>query len=287
VKWHFLTIGIGASSYENAARRLSKEAVKSQYFSNIISETNSTLELQHKNFLDSHSKFIKENKALGYGNFLWKPYLVNYWINEIPEGDGILYLDSGCSFNLKSRAARTKFQEYLGTALRNGSLVTQLTSGQFGIDDLTENSWTTPELIDALGLSEENKKSNQIQAGIQFLISNSKNKEIIKKWWEICVLDDYKYLRNTSFESPKGTFRQNRHDQSIFSCLAKKYGMYSMLDETYFYPDWHLTGKNYPIWAMRNRSGLAINSSFTKHIPTRFLNAAANIQNSLLRFSND
>lgn len=221
MKWHFLTIGVGAANYENAARRLSKEATKSKYFSSVITETNSTLKQNHGDFLDSHSKFINENLKLGYGNFLWKPYLVNHWMNRIPEGDGLLYLDSGCSFNLKSYEAKKRFEEYMETALIHGSLVTQLRNGQFNIDDLTEKSWTTAELAEVMELSEGSKNSNQIQAGILFLINNSKNREIVKKWWDFCVVEDYKYLQNSFFENPRGVFRQNRHDQSIFSCLAK------------------------------------------------------------------
>ncbi len=286
MRWHFLTIGIGTKNYENAASRLSKEAVESKYFSTIITENNSTLKSQHSVFLESHAEFIKENKALGFGNFLWKPYLVNHWLNQIPEGDGLLYLDSGCSFNLKPIEARDRFEKYLESAVKHGSLVTQLASGQFGIADLSEESWTTPELMKEIGLSEENQKSNQIQAGILFLISNSRNKEIIRKWWDISVIEDYKYLRNSNFENPKGVLRQNRHDQSIFSSLAKKYEMYSIPDETYFYPDWYSEGRNYPIWAMRNRSGLAKNSAFTKYIPSRLMNAITEIHNKLFRFSN-
>jgi hypothetical protein len=287
VNWHFLTIGIGAANYENAARRLSKEAAKSKYFSSVITETNSTLQLKHSDFLDNHSRFMNENQTTGYGNFLWKPYLVNHWMNRIPEGDGLLYLDSGCSFNLKSHQAKKRFEDYLETALIHGSLVTQLISGQFGIDDLTEKSWTTAELADAMELSEGDKNSNQIQAGILFLISNSKNREIVKKWWDFCVVEDYKYLRNSIFENPRGVFRQNRHDQSIFSCLAKKFEVHAIPDETYFYPAWYSIGRNYPIWAMRNRSGLSRNSSINKYIPARLINAATGIHNALLRVSND
>lgn len=287
MEWHFLTIGVGAANYENAARRLSKEATKSNYFSSVITETNSTLKQNHGDFLDCHSKFINENLKLGYGNFLWKPYLVNHWMNRIPEGDGLLYLDSGCSFNLKSYEAKKRFKEYMETALIHGSLVTQLRNGQFDIDDLTEKSWTTAELAEAMEISEGSKNSNQIQAGILFLINNSKNREIVKKWWDFCVVEDYKYLQNSFFENPRGVFRQNRHDQSIFSCLAKKFEMYAIPDETYFYPEWYSNGRNYPIWAMRNRSGLSKNSSLIKYIPARLLNAATSLHNMLLRFSND
>jgi hypothetical protein len=103
VKWHFLTIGVGAKNFERAALRLGKEAAGSKSFASLIIETNKSLSSQHIDFNLTHSKFIAENAATGYGNYLWKPYLVNYWLNKIPDGDGLLYLDAGCTLNLKSR----------------------------------------------------------------------------------------------------------------------------------------------------------------------------------------
>jgi hypothetical protein len=48
------------------------------------------------------------------------------------------------------------------------------------------------------------------------------------------------------------TFRENRHDQSIFSVLRKKHGTeISEFDETWFDPDWNAQGHNYPFWAIR------------------------------------
>jgi hypothetical protein len=287
VEWHFLTVGVGDANYERAAKRLSREAQHSQYFSSVISETNATLKLHHKLFLDEHGKFISENENLGYGNFLWKSYLVKYWLNKIPAGDGLLYLDSGCSFNFKTQEAKVKFENYLETAYKKGSLLTQLTSGQFGIDDLSEKSWSTPELIELMKLSAESKNSNQIQAGVLFLINNLKNREIVGNWWETCIVDDYYYLRHSNFKNHKNILCQNRHDQSIFSCLAKKNNMHAISDETYFYPDWYKFGKYYPIWAMRNRSGISRNAPYVKHVPARLLNFAIKIQNLLLRYSND
>jgi hypothetical protein len=63
--------------------------------------------------------------------------------------------------------------------------------------------------------------------------------------------------------------------------------VHAIPDETYFYPAWYSIGRNYPIWAMRNRSGLSRNSSINKYIPSRLLNAATGIHNALLRVSND
>ena len=48
-------------------------------------------------------------------------------------------------------------------------------------------------------------------------------------------------------------FLEHRHDQSIFSLIAKKNNFFVIPDETYWNPDWNVSGKNYPIWATRLR----------------------------------
>jgi hypothetical protein len=255
--WHFLTVGIGDTQHEEAAHRLFREASKSSYFKSVNIENNSSLQAHHNLFSDEHRDFYSSKKnSRGFGNFVWKPYLVQFWLKQIPEGDGLLYLDAGCGLNLKHKKARLRMSEYLILAQANGSLLTQLVNGQFGIADFSENRWTHPALFELLKIEKNAQESNQIQAGILFLVNNSRNRMILDKWFEIATREDYKYLKSINFKSPSGELLENRHDQSIFSCLAKQNNLFTIPDETYFYPNWKSEGKEFPIWAMRNRSGI-------------------------------
>jgi hypothetical protein len=182
--------------------------------------------------------------------------LLNYWLKEIPEGEGFCYLDAGCSLNLRTDKSKNRMDQYFDLAKVKGSLLTKLVDGQFGIGNLAENRWTYPELFELLNIQTKDQNSTQIQAGIIFLINNSKNRQILSEWQDIAECDNYKYLKSISFKSPDGDLLENRHDQSIFSCLAKKHGLHAIPDETYFYPNWKSLGRDFPIWAMRNRSGI-------------------------------
>lgn len=257
MNWHFLTVGLGDTKHEKAAQRLFREASKSSYFKSVNVENNSSLQKHHTLFVDEHRDFYSSKRnSQGFGNFLWKPYLVQYWLRQIPEGDGLLYLDAGCGFNLKSKKARLRMSQYLILAQANGSLLTQLVNGQFGITDFSENRWTHPALFEHLKIEKEAQESNQIQAGILFLVNNSHNIMILDKWYDVATRENYKYLTSINFESISGELLENRHDQSIFSCLAKQGNLFTIPDETYFYPNWKSAGKEFPIWAMRNRSGI-------------------------------
>jgi hypothetical protein len=257
MQWHFLTVGLGEKNYERAAHRLTKEALLTDVFSSASCIDNSTLNSNHREFVSNHGEFLKSPaNRIGYGNFLWKPFLMLDNLKKLSEGDGLCYLDAGCVLNINNLNSSRRMKEYLSLTERNGSLLTQLVNGQFNIADLAEKKWTHPEIFELLEIEKTHQESNQIQAGIIFLINNSKNREILQSWWETSILENYRYIKDKTFISDLGEEFQNRHDQSIFSCLAKKNGMFVIPDETYFYPNWKLAGANFPIWAMRNRNGL-------------------------------
>jgi hypothetical protein len=46
-------------------------------------------------------------------------------------------------------------------------------------------------------------------------------------------------------------FIENRHDQSILSVIANRFGSIKLMDETYFNPNWNHDGMLYPFWAKR------------------------------------
>jgi hypothetical protein len=61
-----------------------------------------------------------------------------------------------------------------------------------------------------------------------------------------------------SVEKNHSSFFEHRHDQSIFSCLRKKYGTYSILNESDLdlggfrsLPSYEQRLKNKPFWAAR------------------------------------
>ncbi len=234
VKLHFLTFAEGNFFMRNAGRRIAREARESGFFSSNQIENSTSLSDHEPVFWREHGPYIT-NPAnnLGFGNYLWKPFIIHKQLSAIPEGDTLLYLDAGCHLNLKTESAIKRFTEYLEMASSQGSVVTQLLSGSFGINDLRERSWTSPKLIEELHISEEQQKSNQIQAGVLFLQKNETNLALTKEWLRYSISDGYRFLERDDWVDADGNPCTSRFDQSIFSCLAKKYGLNAIPDETY------------------------------------------------------
>lgn len=250
---HILTFAGGSLNFKQAGERFKNNALSSDFFSSIYIESEKSLKRNHKNFWKVHRNFIYSHK-LGFGHYLWKPYIISHYLSIIPENDILFYLDVGCVLNFNNIQALNRFHEYISLVSIHGSLAMQLFDGEFGIDDLSENAWNSIKIMDHLNISEDDRKQNQIQAGILLLKNNTRNKEVMQEWYNLCIKNDYEFLD----QNVKGTYEgfvSLRFDQSIFSALYKKYQLFHISDETYFPQKWFTEGAGFPIWAMRLRNG--------------------------------
>ena len=166
----------------------------------------------------------------------------------------ILFLDSGCQIN-STYQSRIRFNEYIEMALENEMLLMQLNDESFGFQNLSDSAWTKLSVLNALDSNSEFRKSNQIQSGIILAIKSEKSQRVANQWLNFCTHSNYLYLIDPSEgEEQSPEFIQHRWEQSILSLILKSEGINPIVDETYYFPDWK-KGFDFPIWAMRNRSG--------------------------------
>jgi hypothetical protein len=131
----------------------------------------------------------------------------------------------------------------------------QIKDESFGYKKLTDSSWTKRETLENLDPHQLHRFTNQFQAGIILCVRSEKSLELAKKWVDKCSESNYKLLCGPSRDSIEDEeFQDHRYEQSILSPLYKEFGLSGLADETYFFPNWDL-GKEFPIWAMRNRTG--------------------------------
>ena len=251
-KWHFLSFGGGSWDYRRAAKKIGIEAINSKIFENIFIENDKTLRINHNAFYQSNSQVLESYKR-GYGYWLWKPYLINYYLHKIPYGEGLLYLDSGCEFNINEKSL-LRFAEYTELVKKEGSLAFSLGKNLYD-SNFSEDKWTKRATLEYLKIDNDLLNESQVQATAILMLSNPKNFDFLNSWMNICGAEEYRYLLDTS-ESESEKFIEHRHDQSIFSCLYKKSGMFRLENEIYFGPDWQRNGEKFPIWGKRHRTGL-------------------------------
>jgi hypothetical protein len=250
MKKYFITFGGPSIGYRRRVKELTMQAENLIFFDRIIGFNDDILK-QDVFFWSKHSNFI-ENNFRGYGYWIWKSYLVMRVLESMEDNDILLYCDAGCVLN---PYGIDRLEEYFNivSKLESGILNFHLEPGTHPNNDLfKEFRWTKNDLFNYLDLDSEHINSNQRISGIFLLRKCPNTINFSKKWYETScnynLIDD-----SPSIISNHETFELHRHDQSILSCLSKQFNGTSIADETYFHPNWEIDGKNYPIWAVRNR----------------------------------
>lgn len=249
-----VTFSDGSYAFRAAGRRLAREADSSGWFSQQSEHwTVDTLRSKIPNFFTEHKHFIADHPK-GYGLWIWKPAILSYLIDNLEDGEMVLLLDAGCQLNTNHNSW-SRFQDYVDICRTSDLLVMQLADNSFGFKKLTDAAWTKLSTLNFLDPNSVFRNTNQIQSGIIFAIKSDKSQRIANKWMTSCIESKYSFLVDPlETESQTDDFIQHRWEQSILSLIVKSEGIQPIEDETYFYPNWS-RGMNFPIWAMRNRSG--------------------------------
>jgi hypothetical protein len=166
---------------------------------------------------DSKTHFsdkLKVNRGFGY--WVWKPQIILQTLEQLNEGDILNYCDAGCHLNPRGF---TQLNEYFTSTNRSRADILAFNVG----GTHTERKWTKGDLFDYFGVRDREDIYNSVQAlsGIIFIKKSTKSINIIKQWLQV-YYDDFSLVDDTPSKSPNfSDFIENRHDQSIFSLLAK------------------------------------------------------------------
>ena len=209
----FITFAAGTQRFKDGGNTLKQQADDTNLFDNLILYDGEYLE-NDSIFWDKHSTFFKNHKR-GYGYWLWKPYIIIKTMEQMKDGDILLYLDSMCVIEQEKKEEIEKLFEIVKTDLIIGSYT------------CIEKEWNKMDLILELDMLDDkylNTRQHQATA-IMFLVCD-KTRELVNKWYEISCnyhLIDY----SPSISENLNCFRQHRHDQAIYSLLTKKYNLHS------------------------------------------------------------
>ncbi len=218
----FLTYG--DSSFTIAKKHLSLLAKESNFFDEVVSLGPKDLD---QDFKKKYSKVLAEKKGGGY--WIWKHRIIKNLINHINKNDLIIYCDAGASLNYK---AKKRFDEYI-------EIISESEYGNFRMDcesHFKEHQYTTKEIFNYFNvdLNSDISKNTQLQAGHMIFKKNQHTIDLLNEYTNL-LNTDFKLI--TDFYSSKNqikTFKENRHDQSIFSLLSKIYGCERIQNETEF-----------------------------------------------------
>lgn len=244
--WVFVTASFGESRFHDSAERLISQARKMGVFSEYRHITDRNLAQFAPRVSRKYGSFLNSN-CKGYGFYSWKSELV-YSILKEKIGSGVMYVDAGCELNSRFFA-----RLHLRYIMKKAKEI-----GFFHVLKYRESEYTKRRVLDYFSLSPSDTSSWQVQA-TWFLLSGRMGVSVAEKWAEAC-LSDITLLDDTlGVESDE--FIENRHDQSVFSCLLKSMGISPNRHSPCFRPV-SLKSKVkcylHPVWSARNRSGASI-----------------------------
>lgn len=261
-------VAFADSRMSYTSRRLLNQVKTLKFFDGVYLFDESNLPVYFKEkFKD---KLIAGSR--GYGYWSWKPEVILMALNQIEEGDRLLYIDSGCHLNIHGKKRLIEYfnildQEEKGiiafqTDQPNQENSTLIYDGRTLFDYLNYK-WIKGDLLDYFGVRNNDNyiKKQMIWATVILIKKCLPAHKIIKEWQQI-ISERFDLLDDTPSVSPNLIgFIEHRHDQSIWSLLCLKYKIKTISSYEIFYPKYKGKRveldvqklKNFPIHAMRDK----------------------------------
>lgn len=142
-----------------ALERLGRQAEALDFFDEITLFTEHDLSAE---FTSRMGRYLTPS-CRGFGYWSWKPWAIYHVLQEMEEGDRLLYLDAGCHINANGT---DRFREYVNMLDRDSCGMLVFTNGQ------PEYKWTKGDIFCHFGVSQEDghiTHTQQIAGGHVFL----------------------------------------------------------------------------------------------------------------------
>ena len=199
-------ITYGDESFSKTKERLIKQVKTLNFFDKIYSFDSHSVSDGVKN-----SRLFQETR--GGGLWIWKPDIIYNVLMNSHENDIIVYCDAGCSvFKCKEWAKYSNL-------LKKYDIIAQK------IYQKTYN-WTRKELIDDFVKTNGKDWEYSFQFQATIVLKNTEFSRIfVKEWLDYMISQPDKILDVKPDERIKQhrSFRESRHDQSVYSAMLYKY----------------------------------------------------------------
>jgi hypothetical protein len=227
-------------------RRIEKEAISFGIFKELFLYNEFTLGKKFR----TQFKDLLRYRVRGYGYWVWKAHIIRESLLKINDGDFLLYLDSGCSLN---KQGMPRFNTYLNQVSRSKSGIMAVST-----ENLPEKKWTKGDVFDYFGVRDQKEitDTSQIQASMILIQKSKSSMDLIDSLNSAIskspsLIDD-SVSNSCNYEG----FVEHRHDQSLFSVLAKIHNVECLpLSEVYVNDKDDLTSlDDKPLWCMRMKN---------------------------------
>ncbi len=206
-----------------------KTGLKYGGFDKVITYSHEDIE---KDFYEQNKKILGQRRGNGY--WLWKPYFIKKTLEQLNPGDFLFYCDAGAYFINPI------------DPLIEISLEHNLDILSFEHFERFEYEWTKRDAFilmdcDTPDYTESRQRLSSFSLWRKSVFTMDFLNEFLKFAKDERILTD---IDNKCGYPNYKNFKENRHDQSIFSLLTKKYNLQSFRDPSQMGNKYK---KNYPI----------------------------------------
>lgn len=156
----------------------------------------------------------------GAGYWIWKAWIIREALQRVDLGHFVMYTDSGNTIGIGK-----------GERLAMLAYVSSLETSEYGVlcydSPYKESTFCSGRIIDAFGVrhSELMLQSNQIWAGFMLFRKQENVLNMIDKIIGLLFTDPWIVTDRYGSNGSMAGFKENRHDQSIFSLAFKCHGV--------------------------------------------------------------
>lgn len=177
-------------------------------------------------FFEKNKKILEQSRGNGY--WLWKPYFIQRALEELNENDYLIYLDSGAFY--------INDVKFLLDQMKKDNQYIMAFEVPF-----KERWYTKRDVFLYMGCdSAQYTETNQRMATMILINKTETAVRFVNEWLYLCqqediITDEKNHLGKHNYRG----FIDNRHDQSVFSVLSKKYGIKAYRDPSQYgrFPD--------------------------------------------------
>lgn len=202
------------------SERLQNEILQTGFFDTIHAYTAASL---GPDFYETFSEHIKHPR--GFGFWCWKPYVIQKVLQELNDGDLLVYADSGCT--VVDHATQTLERLLLQLLRKRDSVLLALNAEC----DNPIVEWTKADLLAHFGCvgNSDVLQARQWEANRIAIFKSPKVLKLINQWLELSanlhLIDD-----SPSKTAEHDLFKEHRHDQSIFALILQDFEVHRGLE---------------------------------------------------------
>lgn len=267
-------------------KRIGNEAKKFNLFNRIFLFTEKKLPAYGKKRIKNIIQI--SNSKRGFGYWAWKPIIINSVLSKINENDILIYSDAGNQFNVNGK---DKLLEYIEVANKHDIWVISLT------EDFPDVNWTKADTIKYFidNIVEANKNDEfhtlihkgQLESGTIILKKNDFTQNLLREWENLMTINNLHLFDDSpSIKKNIKTFKENRHDQSIFSLLLKANHFISSPSELFYSETtegWKELEKTSPFLHRRNKKYTIKHFTLCRKILSKIINRINAFINKVIR----